>query len=110
METNQGVDAGANLLEVFRDALVWSPAEQVAKVDMDKARQIHRDNLRKLRAPLFVANDLHLRDALIDGNTERRNACLRQRDALREVTALVLISAARTLEELHAAIPKVLVG
>jgi len=94
--------------EVFQAAMVWNPDTQQATVDMDRARAIQRDRLRGLRAPLLVANDVTLRDAMVDGDTQRRNAAIRRRDELRDVTKYTAIDGAKTLEELWKAVPKIL--
>jgi len=76
--------------------------------DMPKCREIHRAKLRELRRPLFVENDLAIRDAQIDGDAVKLAAAVARRNALRDVTADPAIEAAQTPEELKAIMPKVL--
>ncbi|MDZ4347906.1 MAG: hypothetical protein U1E51_36325 [Candidatus Binatia bacterium] len=89
----------------FRNA--WEDNVGV-KVNMPKAREIHREHLRALRRPLFEQNDLVLRDALLDGDTIKQAEAITTRDALRDVTDDPGIQAAQTPEALKAAVPAIL--
>ena len=89
----------------FRDA--WED-NGVIEVNMTKAREIKRDSLRALRVPLFVVNDLALRDAHIAGNAVALAAAIARRDALRAVTEDRAIETAATPEALKAVLPRVL--
>ena len=75
---------------------------------MPSAREIHRTRLRELRRPLFVENDVAIRDAQIDGDNVKLAAAIARRNALRDVTADARIDAAQTAEELKAVMPEVL--
>jgi hypothetical protein len=108
--TNQGylshqvIDAAAIPQDrTFRNA--WG---HDLAVDMTKAREIHRQNLRELRAPLMTAADIEFTRALETGDTAKQRAAGQRRQALRDVTAHPAIDAARTPEALKAAIPDVL--
>jgi hypothetical protein len=76
--------------------------------DMPKAREIHRDRLRQMRAPLFEENDTVLRDAMLSGDQVAIEAATKRRDDLRDATADPRIEAAQTIEELKAIVPDVL--
>jgi hypothetical protein len=78
--------------------------------DMAKARNIHRENLRRLRAPLLESldHDYMRADEAGDQREKRRVAQLKQ--SLRDVTADPAIDAAQTPEELKAVIPAALRG
>jgi len=82
----------------FRSA--WKPD---LAVDMDKARDIHRDKLRKLRTTKLEALDVEL-----SRNPSKFDEIDAKRQALRDVTADPAIDAAKTPAELKAAIPSVL--
>lgn len=77
-------------------------------VDMAKAREIHRDNLRELRKPLMAAADIDFTRALETGDAARQRAVAQRRQALRDVTAHPAIDSAATPDALKAAIPDVL--
>lgn len=55
-------------------------------VDYDAAVEITKARLRVERAPLLAANDLLLRDAMIDGDQEKQQAAVAERDRLRAIT------------------------
>lgn len=78
--------------------------------DMVKAREIHKNRLRRARAKLFEENDLALRDAIIENDDAKLSDATKRRDDLRDVTAFTGIDAAQAIEELKAAIPPVLKG
>lgn len=87
----------------FRDA--WT-TELV--VDMPKAREIHRERLRGLRAPLLKALDIEYQraDELRDDDKKREITAKKQ--ALRDVTDDPAIAAAQTPEQLAAVMPAAL--
>jgi hypothetical protein len=76
-------------------------------IDMDKARDIHRDKLRRLREPVLAALDIELSRAFNDAAKQSEIEAKRQ--ALRDVTADPAIDAAKTPEELKTVIPGSLV-
>jgi hypothetical protein len=73
--------------------------------DMDKARNIHRDKLRKLRAPKLAALDVEL-----SRNPSKFDEIDAKRQALRDVTADPAIDNAKTPEALKAVIPAAING
>ena len=89
----------------FRDA--WTDTGTVS-VDMPKAREIHREKLRQLRAPKLAAEDTAFMRAIeADDKAEAARVALRKK-ALRDVTDDPRIDAAKTPDELKAAIPEAL--
>lgn len=90
----------------FREA--WSHTGTKFEVQMDKAREIHRDHLRRLRAPKLTALDVEYMRADEEGQTGTKTAIAAVKRRLRDVTADPRIDAAKTPEELKAVIPEVL--
>jgi len=88
----------------FRNA--WSHGGSTVNVDMGKAREIHKDKLRELRKPLLEALDVQFMRALELGQDTK--AIVDKKQALRDVTSDAAISAAKTPDELKAAIPQIL--
>lgn len=97
------VDAPAD--RTYRGAWVNSGARIV--VDMDKARDIHRDNLRRDRAPLLEALDIQFMRALEGGHATAD--ITEQKRVLRDVTSDPRIDAMDTPEGLAALTLEVLV-
>ncbi len=89
----------------YRGAWVNSGARIV--VDMAAAREIHRDNLRRDRAPLLVSLDVQFMRAL--ECDEQTADITEQKRRLRDVTGDPRIEAADTPEELTALTLDVLV-
>lgn len=90
----------------FRDA--WKLGQAGIEVDMPKARDIHRERLRQMRAPLLAALDVEYQRADERGDTAEKQRIAARKQALRDVTADPRIDAAQTPEELKAAVPEVL--
>lgn len=90
----------------FRGA--WEYDESAVLVNMDKAREIHKNILRSLRLPIFEQLDAEFTKALESGDIteQQRIAILKQE--LRDVTEDPRIVEARTPEELKAIIPAIL--
>jgi hypothetical protein len=89
----------------FRSA--WKDVGKI-EVDMPKARDIHRDRLREMRAPKLAALDIEYQRADEAGDAERKRAIAAQKQALRDVTADPAIDAAQTPDELKAVVPVIL--
>lgn len=98
--------AGAD--ELLTDRTFRNAWKSDLTVDMTKARDIHKDRLRAIRAPLFVTNDLAIQDALVSGDAQALAAAKAKRDALRDVTADPAIGSAKTPDELKAVLPAAL--
>ena len=84
----------------FRDA--W---KSDLTVDMQKARQIHRQRLREKRQPLFDYLDAEYLRADENNNTARKQLIAARKQALRNVPQDPAIDAAATPETLKTIIP-----
>jgi hypothetical protein len=78
-------------------------------ISMSKAREIHRDRLRRLRAPRLAALDVAFIRAMETSDTAHLAEIAKQKQALRDVTADARIDAARTPEALSTVIPDILI-
>lgn len=87
----------------FRNA--WKLGQAGIEVDMPKARGIHRERLRQMRAPLLAALDVEYQRADERGDTTEKQRIAAKKQALRDVTADPAIEAASTPEQLKAVIP-----
>lgn len=58
-------------------------------LDIPRAKEIKKAKLRYEREPLFIANDLKIRDANIDKDTTALMEAITERDRLRDITLLV---------------------
>lgn len=90
----------------FRDA--WKAGNGVVEHDMAKAREIHKDRLRGMRAPKLASLDVDYIRADESGDSAKKAAIKTQKQALRDVTADPRIAAAMTPEELAAIVPDAL--
>ncbi len=79
-------------------------------VNMDKARDIHREKVRQARNPKLAAKDVEFQRALETGADT--TAIVAAKQALRDAPAAANIEAATTPEELKAVqpIPNVTIG
>lgn len=91
----------------FRNA--WTDTGKI-EVDMPKAREIHKGNLRALRAPLLAALDIAYIRADEMGDANQKAAIAAKKQALRDVTKDPGIDAATTPEQLNAVLPVALNG
>lgn len=89
----------------YRNA--WKLTDSIS-IDMDAAKEIHKDKLRRLRKPLLEALDVAYMRQLETG--EDASAITSQKQALRDVTDDPAIDKATTIEELKAVIPEALKG
>lgn len=86
----------------FRNA--WEGNNGV-RVNMVKAREIHKDRLRELRKPLLAALDVRYMCADEIGDTAAKAKIALQKQVLRDSTADPAIEAAETPEELALVMP-----
>jgi len=77
-------------------------------INLDKAREIHRDRIRQARTPLLAAKDVEFQRALESGADTA--AIVAEKQALRDAPAAPEIDAASTPEELKAAWDEQLLG
>jgi hypothetical protein len=87
----------------YRDA--WMDRGQGLGIghDMTKARALHRDHLRRLRAPILAELDAEYLRADEDNDNQKKQAVRDRKRALRDVTADPAIDAAATVEQLKVA-------
>lgn len=90
----------------FRAA--WQFNGPAVEVDMAKARDIHRDNLRAERKPRLEELDIQVMRRMEEGVSAA--TLIAQKQALRDVTADPRIDAAATPEELKALTLDALIG
>ena len=79
-------------------------------VNMDKARDIHRDKVRQARKPLLEAKDVDFMRAVEAGDTDAQATVAAEKQALRDATAAAAINAAKTPDALKAAWDSDLLG
>jgi len=77
-------------------------------VDMTKAREIKRDQLRAERRPLLEQLDVEFMRAQEQGDQAKTDEIAARKQALRDVTADPAIDAATTPDELKAVRPAIL--
>ena len=68
--------------------------------DMDKARDIHKDMMRRARQPMLEALDVSYQRADESGDSAAKQAIVERKKALRDITADPAIEAAKTPAEL----------
>jgi len=90
----------------FRDA--WKAESGAVVEDLPKCREIHKERLRKLRAPKLAALDTEYMRADEVGDTAKKAEIAAKKQALRDVTNAAEVLNAKTPEELKKAIPDAL--
>jgi ACT domain-containing protein len=76
-------------LKYFFNALTVDFQDITISINIQKAREITKNRLRKERIAYFEKNDLALRDAMLENNQEKINLAIAERDRLRNITDLV---------------------
>ena len=71
----------------FRGA--WSLSGSVISEDMDAAKEIFKDKIREVRAPLLEAEDVVYMKALEAGDSDAQAASVTKKNALRDAPAAV---------------------
>jgi len=84
----------------YRDA--WRLGGSRIVFDMPKAREIHRERLRALRAPVLAALDVEYQRADEDGDAARKRDVVARKRRLRDATSDPRIDAAMSVDELRA--------
>ena len=80
----------------------------IIKTDMAKAKEIHKNNIRRVREPKLAALDIEFQKALETGSDT--TAIVSKKQALRDAPADSAIEAAKTEAELKAQWNKTLLG
>ena len=85
----------------FRGA--WSLSGSVISEDVTKAKEIFKDKIREVRAPLLDAEDVTYMKALEAGDSDAQAASVTKKNALRDAPAASAITNADTIAKLKAA-------
>ena len=85
----------------FRGA--WSLSGTVISEDMTKAKEIFKDKIREVRAPLLEAEDVTYMKALEAGDSDAQAASVTAKNALRDAPAASAITNAADIAALKAA-------
>jgi len=85
----------------FRGA--WSLSGSVISEDMDAAKEIFKDKVREVRAPLLDAEDVVYMKALEADDADAKAASVTKKAALRDAPAASAINAASDIAALKAA-------
>lgn len=88
----------------YRDAWAIDPSTGGVHHEMTKAREIHKDIMRRVRQPLLEQLDVAVLRAIEQGaaGKQDKEAAMAKKTVLRDVTADARIEAASTVEELKA--------
>ena len=71
-------------------------------INLDKAREIHKDKIRVARKPLLETKDIEFMRAVESADTVTQTSVAAEKQALRDATSDPDIAAASTPEELKA--------
>ncbi len=85
----------------FRGA--WSLSGSVISEDMTVAKEIFKDKIREVRAPLLAAEDVIYMKALEDDDADAKAASVTKKNALRDAPAASAINSASNITALKAA-------
>ena len=85
----------------FREA--WTLNGKVISEDMTKAKEIFKDKIREVRAPLLDAEDVVYMKALEADDATAKTASVNKKKALRDAPAAKAITDADTIAKLKAA-------
>ena len=85
----------------FRGA--WSLSGSVISEDMTKAKEIFKDKIREVRAPLLAAEDVTYMKALEADDSAAKTASVATKTALRDATDATAITNAADIAALKAA-------
>jgi predicted component of type VI protein secretion system len=83
----------------FFDAIRVDFATAAITFEIEEARSITKERLRRERVIKFEENDIKLRDAMLDNNAEKTEEAIAERNRLRDIT--LLADSKNTLVELR---------
>lgn len=75
-------------LSDFGTALRVNWSNKAISFDIVVAREITKERLRKERTPFFEANDIKLRDAMLENNNDKLSQAIAERNRLRDITLI----------------------
>jgi hypothetical protein len=87
----------------YRNAWNFDGVSKKIGHDMAKAKEIHKEKLRALRAPKLAALDVEYQKADEENKPQLKAQIAAKKKKLRDVTASPAIEAAQTIEELKVA-------
>lgn len=85
----------------YRNA--WALVDGKVEHDLIKARELHKNKLRALRAPLLLKLDVDYQKADEEDNKAQKNKVAQKKKALRDITAHNSILEAASVEQLKEA-------
>jgi len=94
-------DSLPNEHDEFFDA--WELRGTAVTVNLGKAKDIAKDNLRTERAPVLASLDVQFMRAVESGNTTLQTAITEQKQELRDITTHTSITGATTVDGLKTA-------
>ena len=98
------IDASTATVPANRDFRgAWSLSGSVISEDMTKAKEIFKDKIREVRAPLLEAEDVVYMKALEADDADAKAASVTKKAALRDAPAASAIGSADTIAKLKAA-------
>ena len=98
------IDASTATVPANRDFRgAWSLSGTVISEDLDKAKEIFKDKIREVRAPLLEAEDVVYMKAMEADDASAKTASVTKKNALRDAPAASAIGSASTIAELKAA-------
>jgi len=77
-------------------------------INLDKAREIHKDKMREARTPKLAALDVQFMRAVEQADAVKQSEIAVEKQALRDVTKDPAIAAASDVNALKAAWPEIL--
>ena len=98
------IDASTATVPANRDFRgAWSLSGNVISEDLAKAKEIFRDKIREVRAPLLAKEDVTYMKALESDDADAKAASVAAKAALRDAPAAAAIDAATDIASLKAA-------
>ena len=98
------IDASTATVPANRDFRgAWSLSGSVISEDLTKAKEIFKDKIREVRAPLLEAEDVVYMKAMEDDDASAKTASVTKKNALRDAPAASAISSASDIDALKAA-------
>ncbi len=87
----------------FREAWHDENLTETVDIDIEKAKKVKKNELRKVRAEIFIKLDIDFQKALEEGDNIKRNEIIKKKQELRDITKLDFPD---DLEELKNFFPK----
>ena len=98
------IDASTATIPANRDFRgAWSLSGTVISEDLTKSKEIFKDKIREVRAPLLDAEDVVYMKAMEADDASAKAASVTKKTALRDAPAASAITSASTITELKAA-------